>query len=77
MERRQAIEAQVSYRVAAAEEAERQRRATEAARRAQAYTRRVLLPPPPMPLRRNVLGDYLDPQPTLPTDYLSEFLRRR
>jgi antiphage defense system Thoeris ThsB-like protein len=77
LERRQAIEAQVAYRVAAAEEAERQRRATEAARRAQAYTRPALLPPPPMPLRRNALADYLDPQRTLPTNNLSDLLRRR
>jgi hypothetical protein len=79
-ERRQSIEAHVAYRVAAAEEAERQRRAAEAARRARAHTGLVFLPPPPLPmvpLRQNALADYLDPQATLPTNYLSDLLRRR
>jgi hypothetical protein len=74
-ERRQAIEAQVAYRVAAAEQAERQRRAAQAARRAQAYTRPVFSAPPVLPLRGNAMADYLDPQPPVPTNY--HLLRRR
>jgi antiphage defense system Thoeris ThsB-like protein len=81
-ERRQVIEGRVAYRVAvAAEEAERKRRAAEAARRAPTYSRPVSLPLmqslPMLPLPRNTLADYLDPQPMLPTNSLSDLLRRR
>ncbi len=81
-ERRQAIQTRVAYRVAAAaEEAERKRRAAEAKRRAQAHAMPALLPPtqslPILPVRRNAIADYLDSQPTLPTNYLSDLLRRR
>jgi hypothetical protein len=74
-ERRQAIQTRVAYRVAAAaEEAERKRRA-------QAHAMPALLPPtqslPILPVRRNAIADYLDSQPTLPTNYLSDLLRRR
>jgi hypothetical protein len=78
-ERRQAIEAQVAYRIAA-EESERQRRAAEAARRTHERTMPVFLPPTQarsvLPLRPNAMADYLDPETPLLTNYLSEFLRR-
>lgn len=81
LERRRAIEAQVSYRVAASAEAERQRRVAEAARRAQAYDGPAFRPPtqrlPTLPLRENALVDYIDAQSALPTNYLSGLLRRR
>ena len=78
-DRRQAIEAQASHRIAAAKEAERQRRAVEAARRAQAYTEPTFQPQPQstkLPPTLNAMIDYLDPPPTLPMT-LSDLLRRR
>jgi hypothetical protein len=66
LERRQAIEGNVANRIALAEETERQRRAVEATRRAQAYSRAMLRP------HRNALIDY-----TEPTRELYDFLRRR
>lgn len=78
LERRQVIEARVAFRVAVAEGAERQRREAEAARRAQAYTKPVPVPPtlPLLPLRQNAMAHHLNPLPTLPTS-LSDLLRRR
>jgi hypothetical protein len=79
-ERRQAIQTRVAYRVAAAaQEAERQHRAAEVARRVKAHATSLLRPPaqslPTLPVR-NALADYLDSQPTLPTSRLSDLLRR-
>lgn len=78
-ERRQALEAQVTDRVAFVE-AERKRRADEAMRRDQPYAPPFSAPIPQQTTstpRQNSLSRYFDSQLPHPTNYLAELLRRR
>jgi hypothetical protein len=74
-DRREAIEAQAFHRIAAAKEAERQLRAVEAARRAQAYGSGNFQSQPLLKLTppQNAMIDYLGSRPTT----LSDLLKRR